>query len=205
MYSETDIANLALGLLEEALITSYADDTGAVARLCRLHYPITRDTLLRAHPWNFAIARASLAADSAPPSSGWLYQYTLPADCVRLLPLQTEAQFNGYPRRHVVEGGKVLTDHEAPLKILYISRATNTALFDPLFVDALAKGLAARLASFVTGKQSYAERLMQMAQEALRVARTADGMEGTMEDPAADDWALARWGFDMTGTAYRNE
>lgn len=202
-YSETDICNLALGMLDEAMLTSYVDDTGKVGRLCRLHYPLTRDALLRSHPWNFAIKRASLAADSVAPVSGWSYAYTLPSDCLRLLPLQYKSAQGGYLLEHVIEAGKILTNQEAPLPVVYIANVT-TDKFDALFIDALSKSLAVRLAQVITNKSSYTDRATQLANEAIRMARTIDGQEGTPE-PAADyDFALARWGYDVNGLGARD-
>lgn len=205
MYSATDICKMALALLEEAPITSYDDDTGTVANLCRIHFPITRDVLLRRHPWNFAIERASLAADSTNPATGFAYRYQLPADCLRILPLEYMAEQNGGAIRHVVEGRYIHTDAEAPLKVRYVKQVTDTTQFDVLFVDALAKTLAGRLAGFITGKQSYAERMMAMAQDALKEARLLDALEGTPDDPDNLDFAYARWGFDPIGVNFRGD
>lgn len=205
MYSNTDICKMALGLLEEAPVTSYDDDTSRVGNLCRVHLPISRDTLLRSHPWNFAVERASLAADSTAPTSGFAYRYAIPADCLRVLPLEYNAEQNGGPIRHAIEGRYIATDWEAPLKIRYIKRVTDASQFDVLFVDALAKTLAGRLASYITGKQSYGERMMQMAAEAVKQARLLDALEGTPDDPDNLDFAYARWGFDPIGTNFRGE
>ena len=202
MFTETDICNMALGLLDEAKITSYTDDTGPVARMCRLHYPILRDTMLRKYRWNFAIARTSLAANSDAPASGWSYSYDLPADCLRLLPVQYESRHGAKAFEHVVERGKILTNVEAPLKIVYIARVDASA-FDPLFADALAKALAVRLCNAITGKSSYLDRLTISERDALTAARNIDGMEGTPEPDEDWDFALARWGYDVNGLGSR--
>src|SRR5687767_2445282 len=60
------------------------DPTGqATATIMRLAYPLARDALLVACPWNFAIRRASpalLPDDPSPPHPvyGWSYGYVLP-------------------------------------------------------------------------------------------------------------------------------
>ena len=63
MASEVDIANRALQKLGAESIVSLTQDSEN-ARACNLCYEPIRDAELRAHPWNFAIKRASLAADS---------------------------------------------------------------------------------------------------------------------------------------------
>ena len=79
--SRIDLYNMTLDLLEEVPVTSLSDGTPATNWLNR-NYETARDGELRKHTWNFALARASLAADSAPPPFGWLRQYTLPSDCL---------------------------------------------------------------------------------------------------------------------------
>jgi hypothetical protein len=48
-------------------------------------YTQVRDSLFRSHPWNCLQKRVALAADTATPAWGFSYQFTLPADCLRLL------------------------------------------------------------------------------------------------------------------------
>src|SRR4030065_768120 len=63
MASETGICNRALQIVGATRIGSLAD-TSKSARECTVAYEISRDALLRSHPWGFAIARAQLAADA---------------------------------------------------------------------------------------------------------------------------------------------
>src|SRR5690606_7797987 len=102
------ICNMALGELGINAITSL-DQATADARLCNRFYEQTRDEVLRAHPWNFAIKRVNLSAISTAPVFGWLYQYQLPSDYLRLI------QLNGWEEdeqadRWEIEADKLLTD-----------------------------------------------------------------------------------------------
>ena len=67
MTTETTICNLALAHLGDERIGSLTDDSEA-ARACNAVYVLARDGLTRAHPWNFAIQRANLAAEATSPS-----------------------------------------------------------------------------------------------------------------------------------------
>jgi hypothetical protein len=61
MATSVDIANMALSLIGSANKLTVLDGTGNEEnRQCYLHYESTRDAMLRAHPWNFAIKRTKL-------------------------------------------------------------------------------------------------------------------------------------------------
>ena len=59
------------------------------ARVCNQRFANVRDAVMRAHPWNCIVTRASLAADTETPAFTFAYQYTLPTDpyCLRVLHL----------------------------------------------------------------------------------------------------------------------
>lgn len=94
MTSSVDITNRALQAIgTRSTIASMSEDSNESnnASLC---YAATRRELIRAAPWNFATATATLAlikraggggpwqaAGSPPP--GWDYEYVYPADCLR--------------------------------------------------------------------------------------------------------------------------
>ena len=64
--SVIEICNNALLDLGEDAIMSLQDDSKA-ARLCNHRWPGVRDAVLRAHPWNCAMAQWELAAGTAAP------------------------------------------------------------------------------------------------------------------------------------------
>ena len=173
--NETTICNLALGKLGAKTVMSL-DDASPEARAAKLHYAATRDEVLRAHRWNFAIKRARVARLAEAPLFGWSAQYTLPVDCLRVL------QVNGYEEgqregRWEVEGRRLLTS-SACAKVKYISRVTDCTLFDPLFVKSLALKLAAELAKPLAGSSSLAgELLTEYERITGPSARAADAFE----------------------------
>ncbi len=73
MTTSLDIANMALSLIGSANRLTVLDGTAPEEnRQCHLHYEATRDAMLRAHPWNFAIKRTRLItqAESAKTVTG---------------------------------------------------------------------------------------------------------------------------------------
>lgn len=183
--SEVSIYNAALDLIEESPVTSPNDDR-ASARWLKRNFSLVRDGLIRQYEWNFAKARASIAADSEAPAFGWLYSYTIPVDALRVLPLTKDGYVNGAPIQHEIEGGYILTDQAAPLKIRYLRRVTNTAEFDSMFVLVLAAALAKNMAHALTGKSSYRDRMVQHYDQMLMDAEVVDAQEGTPPVPLGD-------------------
>jgi hypothetical protein len=185
LNSEVEICNAALAALGEAPLSSL-DEPREAARLARARYGVVRDAVLRAHPWNFAIARALLAPLDEVPAFGFAASYALPADCLRVLEAGTP------PAAWRVEGRRLLTDQEAPLAVLYVRRAEEPGLYDPLFVEALAARLGADLAMRITENASRAAALWDLYQAKLREARTVDAREGTADALPDGSWLEAR-------------
>ena len=189
--SEVDIANMALDLLEEEPITSLSGEE-TPAKWMNRNFTKTRDAVLRAHPWNFALTRVELSANATAPAFGWDYRFAVPSDNLRILPLRQDGKINGAHYPHEVEGGYILTNAIAPLKVRYIRRVTDTGEFDILFAEALSSRLASKMAHLVTGKASQVASAVKMYRAALFEARVIDGLEGTPEDPDDSDILDAR-------------
>lgn len=193
--SVVSICNTALDLLGVDPITSLADDTKA-ARFCARNYERVRDAVLRAYPWNCAMARASLAALADAPAWGYARQFQLPegpmpAYCLRVLAINGETDLGLLYR---IEGRRILTDVSAPLDILYIGRLENPALYDALLVDALAARLALDAAYPLAGSVSLGQSLSQAYSEKIAEARQVDAQEGTATDALiAGDWLESRF------------
>lgn len=191
MSADVDIVNAALVKLGEQTIASLSEDVKP-ARLASFIYADVRDAVLRAHPWNFALKRALLAASTAAPTWGYVYAYNLPADpdyCLRALTVNGENQYSG---KWKVEGRQILTDLGAPLKLLYISRATVVDDWDALFREALSARLAAELAEPLGKATSLQEAMVRLYGDKLGEARSSDGQEGVPDLIEADLWTDAR-------------
>jgi|TARA_Y100000015_G_C2369942_1_gene79499 plasmid maintenance system antidote protein VapI len=181
MATEVSICANALRRLGDDPITSLTDDTER-ARLCNAFYSDARDAVLRSHPWNFAITRATLAQLSDTPAYGFNYQYALPTDpfCLRVLEMEYKDYI--FKVENVATHGRVLLTDEGTAKILYIARITDTTLFDAMFVDTLTAKLAVDLAYPVTNSMQVQTNMQKLYQLKLSEARSIDGQEGFIDD-----------------------
>lgn len=189
--SKVQVFNAALDLIEEAPITS-PDDNRDVAEWLNRNFDIERDYLVRAYEFNFAKKRASLAMLTDKPAFGWKYQYAIPPDCVRVLPLTVDGDMNGGPIAHEIEGTVILCDCKAPLPIRYLRRVENTADFDNMFVQLLAARLAQKMSQAFTGKNSYYDRMNLLFREISEAAERVDAQEGTLPDPIMNEYLVVR-------------
>lgn len=214
--SVLEIYNLGVTRLGHEQMSSETENTKA-GRLCRLHYPLLRDSVLRAHPWNFAIRRATLAQLSVTPAFEFTYAYALPTDPKCLKVVRTSYEANGFSSTAIygypglvsygempievrvetinVSGTpvKALLSNEATMSIEYIAQITDVSLFDDLFTDCLAARLAAELAFPLTDNQSATKTMMDLYQMKLAEARVVDAQEGSPRDVVnTDPWLIAR-------------
>ena len=185
MATEVSICSNALRKLGDDPITSLSDNTER-ARLCNGFYEPARDSILRSHPWNFAITRATLAQLSSTPAYGFSYQYALPTDPYCLRVLEMEYQDYIFKIEHLAGTGRVLLTDESTAKILYIGKITDTAQFDSLFVDTLTAKLALDLAYPITNSVKVQENMFNLLQQKLSLARSVDGQEGFIDDLVSD-------------------
>jgi hypothetical protein len=176
MASIVDICNGALNQLGASTILSLTEDSKN-ARLCNARYTQVRDSVFRSHPWNCLQKRIQLAADTATPAWGFTKQYTLPADCLRLLTILD------YDADHKVEGRKILTDLSA-VKILYVARITDPNEYDELLRETLSAALAADIAYAITSSNPLTANMYNLFKDKLKEARFVDSTEGQNTDPS---------------------
>ena len=167
--SFVQIANRALTYLGASTITALSDDTKE-ARACNRLYEQTRDQLLRDHPWNFAIFRASLAANTTAPVYEYTNAFDFPDQTLRIIEVNTAEEW-------AVEGRQIVTDAAAPLEIVYVKRITDPTQFDAKFVEAYALRLAADIAYDITANQTVATTAEQKFAVLLQEARLVDAQE----------------------------
>ena len=170
MASVVDICNGALNQLGASTILSLTEDSKN-ARLCNARYSQVRDSLFRSHPWNCLIKRVELARDVATPSWGFSYQFTLPADCLRVLTILN------YDYDYKIEGRKIVANH-ATVKIQYVARIEDPNQYDELLRETISAALAADIAYAVTSSNPTASNMYNLFQDKLRDARFIDATEG---------------------------
>lgn len=189
MASDVDIANRALQKLGAERITSLTQDSEN-ARAVNLCFTAVRDAELRSHPWNFAIKRLQIAADATAPSFGYDNAYTLPSDCLRLLPPDNATNYNTLDWQ--IEGKKILTNESGSLDIRYIKRETDPNQYDSLFVEALSCKLAIELCEQLTQSNSKAQIVRDDYIRAIRDARKLNAFENLPAEQQTDTWITCR-------------
>lgn len=185
MASEVSICNLALQKLGATRISSLTDDSRN-ARACNAAYEHIRDLELSDHDWNFARARASLAADTDAPDFGYDYSYTLPADYLQIRP------DNSSDLDWQIEGQALLTNWGAPLEIVYTRRVEDPNYFHPTFIEALACRLAIHMCEEITQSNTKMQNLDSQYTIAIRSAKRANAFAKVSQELPEDDWLAAR-------------
>lgn len=188
MLSVIDICNKALSLINISSISDLAE-ASAQARACSFHYEISRDSLLREHPWGFARTFATLAQTNIS-HPHWEYVYALPPEYlygINIIPSDDSVSaVNGIimtevPGQFAIEaayryelanmdGNRVILSNVSEAMMEYIKRITDVTVFDATFVDALSYKLASDMAMPLTGDSRlaayYNERYVQALQHA---------------------------------------
>lgn len=197
MASKVEIANRALTKLGQSRILTLTDDVKA-AREVNSCFDILRDAELRANNWSFSIKRTQLAALVSTPAWGFDNQFQLPSDYLKLLAINDswrvgiQDYITGPSDPFKIEGGKILTDMDAPLKIRYVARIEDTGLYDACFVEALACRIAAEVCESLTQSTSKKDVAWSEYKQAIDAAHAANAIEVPSEVVADDTWILSR-------------
>lgn len=195
MASEVDISNLALSLLGQRaeVIAIAPPDGSAEAQLCGRFYPMARDEMLEVHPWTFAMRRLAMAPLTNDRPS-WAYAYQIPSDCLKPRSvLQNYACDDAVTEDFIVEtsdtGTKVLYTNCPEATLRYTRSVTDTTRFTPMFVAALGRLLATKMAgAIIKGSEG-----MQVAQSHTKLfvievaaAKADDANTGSRENQFRD-------------------
>jgi hypothetical protein len=186
MASSIEIINAGLRKLGEPPITTRTDQSPQ-ARIANATYDSIRNAMLRETPWNFATKRTRLAADASTPAWGYDRQFPLPADFLRLTDVS-----NASDSEWRLENGKILTDLEAPLDILYVAQVSESDM-DISFQEALAARCAFEWAETLSQTDSVKQTMGSQARIALQRARAADGQEDRQRKLGNDSFITSRF------------
>lgn len=198
MASVIQVANRALTKLGAARITSLSDDNKQ-ARAVTSCFDDLRDAELRARRWQFSLKRTTLAALVTTPSFGYLYQYQVPADFLKLDLVDDrfpDVNLDGYVNEEfldwVIEGNLILTDIGAPLKLRYIAQIVDPNSWDPMFREVLACRIAAELAEDLTQSTGKRQQAWTEYQQAVKDAVKAGSIERQPVMIADSTWIFGR-------------
>lgn len=209
MASIVGICNRALQNVGANRILNLTDNSRE-ARSCNNAYDSVRRGLLRSYFWNFAVKRVVLTPDSTTPAFDYLYQFSLPADCVRiLLPNDNTLDWVLEGRKILTNGGTNSTAIEGAnltivansssvtpavsMNLRYISDITDPNQFDAMFCEALALKLAVEMCDELTQSNQKKAQLKQDFKDYIAECYLSDSLENTPADPPEDLWITARY------------
>ena len=155
--SKTAIANLALGHLKVAPVTSIdpPDADSKAAKAAAKWYDQARRDTLEGHPWNFASKRITLGSDTTAPLFEYTDRYQVPPDFIRI----NRIGLSWYDplQDFEVEGDYILANESPELNLVYVSNISDTSKFSPKYITALSYRLAAYMAYEITGNASLVD------------------------------------------------
>lgn len=196
MTSQVAICNLALSNLGKANISSL-DEASAEAKACKQFYEHTLNTILQGYPWLFARKTAALAKVTNTKSNRWLYAYSRPVDCLKIVRIVGELglDYLRYDKAstktgghdYTIEGDLIYTGID-PAYLEYTQEFTDPTKFPPLFVDALSWALSARLAMPLTRDPKLRADALQMARMAHDEAAASDANEVRNVSDSPAEW-----------------
>jgi hypothetical protein len=168
------------------------DDNVKSARLCSRNWPLVRDNVLRAHPWNFAITRDVLAPVSLTPTEmvkqwGFTSKFAFPTDLLRLVEVRDLST-----SEYQVEGRCILANTTA-LYIRYVRREDDPNKYDSQFFEAAATYLAHEMCEAITQSNTKRAALMGEYEDHLSKAKGIDGQENPPAPFEEDDWIAVRY------------
>lgn len=198
MASVVQVANRALTKLGSARIISLADDNKQ-ARAIASCFDDLRDDELRAHRWQFAMKRTTLAALSTAPKFGYQRQFALPTDFLRIDMVNDEypsVVMDNYIGAEyldwTVEGNLILTNIAAPLKLRYIYRATEPNQWDSNFREALASRIAMEICEDLTQSDTKKQAAARDYERAINQAVRIGAIEKPPVMPPDNSWIISR-------------
>lgn len=195
--SLVQIYNLALMRVGHSEFISDPNEASNAGNLCRMVYDQCRDQVLRDFPWRFAKKRIALALNTSTPPAEWSYEYTKPADCLRVRNLITPGNRTPLAEQKIpfelmlneVNEEAIYTDLESA-ELIYTVGITDTGRFPPDFVGALAFALAAELAIPLRGKPDIAQMMRQGYSAAISQAAANSMNEGFDQIPQSSFLAV---------------
>lgn len=187
--TEVEIMNSALRKLGVDPISDPAENN-VRARTVSGQYPMTRDKILRAHPWNFCTSYASLALLDPQPADVFDYSFVfqLPTNCSRVFETDLDIRV---PWEEISESRLAADSNE--VKIKYGRRVTDVTKFDDNFIEVLAWQLAADICFAVTQNAAKTDATEARAERELRQARSFDAQVGSIKQVQSSEWLNARY------------
>lgn len=181
MANEVEICSLALSRIGANTISSLSDTTRE-AIACSNVYAASRDSVLRDHDWSFARGYLALALLSETHPE-WDFVYAYPADCLaarRIYNAFSDEERYEIPYDMGISVNRtsqvVLTDQEEAI-LIYTVATANTAVYDKIFVDALAWRIGAELVTPLRANSALSQALGNRYVQVLNDAKSKTSNE----------------------------
>lgn len=194
--SIVSICNMAMGWLGARSIAVLTENSPE-ARSCNKFYGPAREQTLRDHAWNFAEARVALASITVPAEyPEYAYAYAWPSGCLRVLKVNNA--LGGSEKfkiaRAADESGRMILTNAKNAVLVYTANVSDPVTFDPLYVRALARRLAADTCpELLKGNLKKAQEQETYYLNEIHKAQARDAGEGEGEEPEEDTWLVARF------------
>ncbi|MCC8180805.1 MAG: hypothetical protein LIP23_07855 [Planctomycetes bacterium] len=192
-----DIINLALANLSREPVQSLAEPNPEAFQL-RMHWDAALHSILRDHPWGFAMRRKPLAALAESPI-GFAYAYAYPDDCVqarRIMPagagLRRGSGYQFEIGRSLDGSRKVLLADLPGAALEYTPRLVPAEEFDPHFANALAWRLAAEISLALHADPQSHQAAMSAYSLQLQLAKAMDMRESSTPRLPDGDFLASR-------------
>lgn len=181
----TGICNLALSAAEvpSVLVNVETETNSKAARVCRLHFAKSRQSVLRNFAFSFSQAWQPIAEQSPAPVAGrFRHAFTLPATCLRVVRVEGVNKRDWRPAgQHVL-----LVCRAGPLNALLVEDKPVLTEWDALAIDLLVLDLAQRIAPELTHLQGLRDRLERQYKDIAFLAPKLDAFEADSEEDDAD-------------------
>lgn len=165
--AKLEVVNNALVELGDEVLTSLSENKLSVTVANQVYDDVYEDLLGKA-PWRFAMQKADLSRDTDTPLNEWTYQYTLPAQCLRILRVYPDQAYEVY--------GLKLYAHAPSLAVDYVEKVSESYL-PPPFVRLLSLELAARMCMAITNDAQLKVSLQNDARMQFAAALSSDAMQ----------------------------
>ena len=174
--SDVAICNLALDLLKEAPITIISSPVSKVEAHCARWYVLTRQALLMAYNWNFALKSYAIPRGGTPSVSDYDDYYVFPNDYLKLRAIADPTIPIGR-RKYEIQGRNLFysNSNATSLDVWYTRDETDISLYPALFIMLFAQELAIILGKKITARSSIIKDIKADREETRRLARAMDG------------------------------
>lgn len=199
MVSETSICNQALSWVGQEEINSL-DEKSKGAQWCRNNYPWLRDAMLESRMWTFAtVKEVSTSADND--AWGVLFKHLKPVNWISVFRVYRILQSNGNmipDNEWRMEEGAVVS-RWSTVYLWGVERITDTGVFSPLFVQALAARMASDMAIPMAQNRQLQIDLWNIYEAKLAEAAARDGQQGANDVITQNRLVDARYSNGLGG------